>query len=229
MFRLWMLALAVFAASAQPPDSLPLDDWLPSSNTPIRWSLRVRHPTLSMQQRLEAVIVAEVDASEFIQRPARGQMFALFQIRDRARRVYPSRRPLLLPKATNPADLLVVRFELHAFVLPGDYAIAAAIYDTHSNQHNLKRATLHVARPARDPLPGLWRDLPPVEFAAGRDLAGNSARLSLALESPKPVRVDVILNQSLAPRVLERTALPALHVISRLKISNGSLGFSVLD
>jgi hypothetical protein len=242
MRRIWYLfLLAAMSALGQPgsPDpafeKIPFDNWLKGSGQArMRWSMRVFPPSLSEHQRLETYIWAVVDADEFVKRAKRGQMMLFLEIRDRDNRTFRIHRTLGLGRRTNPADLVALRFVDHACIVPGDYEVAAAVYDTQSKEHSLKRTKLRVPDLARDPLPDAWRDLPSVEFSGCGPV--NSARLSLPLQTEKPVRIEVVMNQSVnrnktAGSVLAQMnpLIARLEVISEMEVRNGSMNVTLLD
>ena len=102
-----------------------------------------------------------------------------------------------------------------------------------------------VAKPVRDPLPGAWRDLPsvtflPDELPASWYASSAGGILNLPVETQRPVRVDLLVNGSRTeqtPRmhspntsgVIASALLPAIKVISQIKLSSGSLNVAILD
>ena len=179
-------------------------------------------------------MTAVIDADEFLKRAKRGQMVLFLEIRDRDNRVYRIHRTLGVGRRTNPSDLAAVKFIDHACVVPGDYDVAAAVYDTESKEHSLKRTKLRVPELARDPMPDVWRDLPGVEFSSCAPV--NSGRLSLPLETENPTRIEVVMNQSVNRTKAASSALvqvnrlvERLEVISEMQIRNGSMNVTLLD
>jgi hypothetical protein len=90
------------------------------------------------------------------------------------------------------------------FVLPGDYLVAVALYDTATREHSLARKHLHVGQLKNDPLPDAWRDLPAVEFVGPAtppdgwylpEIEGM-LRLKAAAREPEPVSLLVNLTPS---------------------------------
>jgi hypothetical protein len=129
--------------------------------------------------------------------------------------------------------------------VPGDYQVAAAVFDTGSNEHALKKTKLHVPDVPHDPLPDAWRNLPEVEFVTFSEppdtwyLPEITSRLNLTVPNERPVRVEVVVNESpteLATRRVGRTmkrnmgnVIPALKVLSQMDIKNGSINVTLLD
>jgi hypothetical protein len=234
MFRLCILCILAAIAVGQPghPDSafddVSFDKWLKNSDDGrIQWTLRVFPPQLDEYQRLSAYIWAVVAADEFAARPNPGRMVLLMEIRDRDQHTYRSHRALSLPKWTNPADFAGVKSIENVCVVPGDYEVAAAVYDTETREHSLKRAKLKVPEIAHDPLRSAWRSLPNVELS--RECGPrDSSRLSLAVETRRPVHIDVVVN-----RPIERLGAyilgPRIEVLSEMEIPDGWMQVTSLD
>jgi hypothetical protein len=93
-----------------------------------------------------------------------------------------------------------VTLDWSGFVLPGEYKIALALCDLSAGQHGMVLKKLHVNGPGQNPLPGIWANLPSVEFWApftefGLDQSFHSdikGRLNLPLATKDPVRLDVL-------------------------------------
>jgi hypothetical protein len=244
-----MCAVAAFAQKGQQDavfDRIPFDQWLKGGeDAHIRWSTEVIPARLGVHQRLSVVVSVRVDGSEFVKRTGPGQMVVFMEIRDRDDRVFRTHRALHFEDLKNPDSLAAINFEQYAFILPGDYQVAAAVFDTGSKEHALKRIKLHVPDVPHDPLPDAWRNLPEVEFATFTEppdswyLPEVTSRLNLPLQNERPVRVEVVVNESpteLATRRVGRTmkrnmgnVIPALKVLSQMDIKNGSINVTLLD
>jgi hypothetical protein len=253
-FYLYMMWAGIGAATAfgqqgqQDPvfDRIPFEQWLKGKGeTHMRWSAEVTPSRLTVYQRLSVVLFVRVDGAEFVKRSGAGQMVVFIELRDREDRVFRTHRALHFEELKNPGGLAAINFEQYAFIVPGDYQVAAAIYDTASKEHALKRIKLHVPEVAHDPLPNSWHGLPEVEYVTVGDppdawyLPDVSSRLSLPVQNEKPVRVEVVVNESpteLAPGRTGRTMrrnmgnlIPALKVLSQMEIKNGSINVTLLD
>lgn len=241
-------ALAAFGQKGLPDpvfDRIPFEQWLKGGeDTRIRWSAEVLPSRLSVNQRLSAVLTVRVEGSEFVKRSGPGQMVVFMEIRDHDDHVFRTHRALHFEELKNPGSLATVNFEQYAFVVPGDYQVAAAVFDTGSNEHALKRIKLHVPDVPHDPLPDAWRNLPEVEFVTLSEppdswyLPEISSRLKLPVPNERPVRVEVVVNESPteATRRAGRTTrrnmgnlIPALKVLSQMEIKNGSINVTLLD
>src|SRR5208282_5015091 len=115
-------------------------------------------------------------------------------------RVYRTHRPLTFDDSQKTSNLAAVHFEQSTFMTPGEFHVAAAVYDVLSKEHSLKQMKLHVPEVAHDPLPGAWRDIPAVEFVPVSDLQEHwylpeiTSRLYLPVRNEKAVRIEVVVN-----------------------------------
>jgi hypothetical protein len=102
-------------------------------------------------------------------------------------------------------------------VAPGDYEIAAAVYDTVTKEHSLRRAKLRVPELHHDPLPGAWSGLPTMENGGQ---ACYHSQLWLPLKTKNPVQIDLIVNTPVDP---DTSIAPRIRVISEIKVRKGSM------
>lgn len=251
MLRIWQFGVLGAMAFGQQglPDpafgKVPFEQWLKGGGeTRIRWSLRIVPSVLTVHQRLATVVSVEVQGAEFVRRSKPGQVVVFLEIRDRDNRVYRTHRALAFEELKKPGDLAAVSFDQYAFIRPGNYEVAAAVYDAESKEHSLKRAKLRVPELAHDPLPGSWQDLPGVEFPSLPDppdrwyLPDVTSRLHLPVQTERPVRVEVVVNESPTEMAMRHgrmsrrnmgNLIPALKVISQMEIRNGSVNVTLLD
>jgi hypothetical protein len=235
MLRIWYLCVLATMATAlgQPGrpdaafDKIPFEEWLKGGGQArIQWHFGIRPPRLSEWQRLEIYIQVDVAEHEFVKRPERGQMVAFLEIRDHENRIFRTHWALRPAKGPTPASAGLVKFTQFASIVPGDYEVAVALYDTISKEHSMKRMTLRVPELAHDPLPNAWRDMPTVDFSS--QIVNNPPRLYLPLKTEKAVRIEVVVNQSFYPTAMGRLN-PLLRVISQMEMRNGSMRVTVLD
>jgi len=253
MWRIFCLLLiggpAAFGQGGLPDavfQKIPFDEWLKGGEqNPIRCSMRILPARLSAHQRLTVMVGVEVDGGEFVKRPKSGQIVVFLEIRDRDGRVYRTHRPLTFDDSQKTSNLAAIHFEQTTFMTPGEYQVAAAVYDVLSKEHSLKRMKLHVPEIAHDPLPGVWRDVPAVEFVPVSDpperwyLPEITSRLYLPVRNEKPVRIEVVVNESPTEIAMRRTGrvstrnmgnlIPALKVISQMTVENGPVNVTLLD
>jgi hypothetical protein len=186
----------------------------------------------------------EVDGTEFVKRPGKGRLVAFLEIRDRQQHVYQIHSQLDFSPAQKLSDLAAINISISAFVSPGEYRVATAIYDIETKEHSLKQSSLHVPEVVHDPLTGFWQGLPPVEFITSQErpdvwyMPEITSRAHLPVRTERPVRIEVLVNESpseASRRVSQATRrnmgmlIPALKLISQMEVSSGSLNVTMLD
>jgi hypothetical protein len=236
------------AASGDPAFAgVPFDKWLAEGDLgKFRWSARVTAGELSNHQRLRAKIELQVDGNDLVSRRGHGFLVMLVQIEDADHRIYRSHGALDLQQITEAAAKSDIVYTQDAFVRPGEYRVDLVMFDTKTGEHSALQRKFHANPLKNDPLPAAWNDLPPVEFTAPVDVPDNlflpyvTGRLKLPLETRRPVRIEVLMNASATAlgagartgQVNGRSLadlLPALKVVSQVKVRNGTLNVSVLD
>lgn len=214
---------------------VPFDQWLAGSEPPrIRWSTRVFPADLSKFQRLRARVEIQVDGEEVGKRRGRGSLVMLVQFNDSQGRAYQTHKVVDLQNIQEAAGKMSFIYSQDAFVLPGDYRISLGVFDTETEDHSVAQRMLHVNPLKNDPLPAAWRDLPPVELLRDAPdqglLPSINGRLNLPVETRRPVRVELLVNASgQAERSNWGELIPALSVLSDVKVRNGTFHFALLD
>jgi hypothetical protein len=227
-----LLVFAGCAGLAQEGDrdplfaAVPFDQWLAGREPPrIRWSARVLPAELSRFQRLQTRVDIQLGGEELAKRRGRGSLVMLVQFRDSRGRVYQTHQALDLQKLQEAAGKMSPIYSQDAFVLPGDYRISLGVFDTKTGDHSVAQRMLHVSPLRNDPLPAAWRDLPPVDLlrdAPDQSLVPSVAgRLNLPLEARRPVRIELLVNASGQARSNWNQLIPALGVLSDMKVRNG--------
>jgi hypothetical protein len=224
---------------------IPFDQWLQGGDgAQVRWTVHVLHPQLSNHQRLLARVEVQIDGAELAKRRGKGELVIFVRFKDGEDRPYQDHGTIELEKLEDGIRNQNVTYVESAFVLPGDYRVAVAIFDTATGEHSAKQEKLHVPVLRSDPLPDAWRDLPPVELIPHSEppdswyLPTLTGRLHLQAESNRPAQISVLVNLSPSERlsrsqqVPERNLgalLPALKVISQITVPSGSLSVALLD
>jgi hypothetical protein len=245
-YLLSVTALAVCGQGDPAFGRVPFDEWLKGGpEGHLKWSAGALMPLLSVHQRLIAGVSARIDGSEFVGRKP-GQLVVFVEIRDGDNRTWRTHGVMNFEELKRPGDLASAALDLYAFIRPGQYQAAVAVYDRESKEHVLKRLKLRVPELSRDPLPELWSSLPAVEFV---DLSQERpdrwflpeamGRLHLPVTPAGPLRVDVVVNESPTENSLARAGrtarrnmgnlIPALKVLSQMDISKGSVSVALLD
>ena len=143
------------------------------------------------------------------------------------------------------------------FLRQGTYKIAVIAYDTSHHRGNLWRGSVRVDPLKEDPLPGIERDLPQVEFLeAGREIRYGKTSivtfdpwtlgqgdLLLPVKNVRPVQLDIVTNLSLSVATDWRNSeapdwqyqwngaalLQISNVLSQLDLNAGCVRVSTLD
>jgi hypothetical protein len=241
-------ALPLFAQPGSPDpffSTIPFDRWLAErAEGQIRWTTRIPMVELSIHQRLLARVEIQIDGNELVKRRGHGQLVMLAQLTDSDNRAYQTHTAIDLRAVEEAASKSNIVYMQDFLVLPGEYRVALAVFDTMTGEYSATQRTLHAGALKSDPLPEAWHDLPPVEIV--RDTPDNpflpslSGRLHLPLETHRPIRVELLLIASRSaatagPRSgkLNNSNLgeliPALKAISQVEVHNGALNVALLD
>jgi hypothetical protein len=174
----------------------------------------------------------------------KGEMVFLVEITDSAGARYQHHSAIDLSKLDENIKAADLEISHRAFVLPGDYRLAVALFDTASGDHATMQTQFRVGQPPADFLLDAWRDLPSVEFIESESspdswfLPEIKGRLRWADSAHSPPRLEVILN--VAPAVPEwgsrhtpssgmGALLPILKALSETGSSSLSEGVDLLD
>ena len=226
-------------------NKLGFEQWkTDKGQTPFKWTVEVEPVILSNHQRWLAHVNVRIDGLELLSRRGDGLLLVLFQFQDAAGRVYQDHGSLDLRKVEVGAKSQIVIYTESAFVMPGNYPLTIGIYDTASKDHWARRDSLKVPAYKSDPLPGAWRNLPPVEFMPPEEPPDSwfqpkvEGKLHLPLETRHPLKINVLVNLTPSERatgsqrIQDRNLsvlLPTLKVLSSMEMAAGSLNVESLD
>jgi hypothetical protein len=210
----------------------------------IPWKLRIGNTNLSTYQRISSHYLIDVDGRFFKHRTDSVDLVVMIQVRDSSGRIYQVHTVRSFDGAI-PAQKKGAYFYWRAFILPGDYDIAVAMYDTSTGKHNFARQKLHVEPLNKDPLPEAWRDLPSLEFLQLSDKPPDSfyhpevmGRLHLPLTPRRPVRVEILANLTGTgwSQVSHGaygfnlvSLLPMVKAFSQMRIQGGTVNVELFD
>lgn len=246
----WCLALCTPAfAQDEPPDPLfatvPFEQWVAEGpRTQIPWKVRASPEGLSVHQRLVARAEAQVDGKELEKRRGAGRLLVLVQFKDQKGNAYRDDATLELKDVQRGARKTILKFAWEAFVLPGEYEVTLALYDTTTGEHNLAQRRLRIDPLKEEPLRDAWRDLPSVEILKATEGPERffrpemKGRLHLPLETRRPIQLEVLVN--LTPTEFSpgsrkahednlSVLLPILKIFSQIDLRNGSVNVATLD
>ena len=225
---------------------VPFSQWMAQGDqAPIPWKVRVSAGELSSHQRLQADFEIKVDGNELVRRRGKGQLVMLVQLTDSAGRIYQSHGALKLADVKDETAKADVIYNEYAFVLPGDYKVALALYDSSTGEHSTSQRMLHVAPLRNDPLAGAWRDVPPVELLTAQEAPDNlflpslTGRLRLPLVTARALQLQLLVNMARSEAEVSHAGaihalnlsnlLAATKVLSQIDVENGKLNIGVLD
>ena len=224
---------------------IQFDQWLNHSDqTHIRWNVQISDPLLSSHQRIAARVFAQVDGNELAKRRGKGTLLVLVQIDDERGHVWQNHQEMDLETLEEGIKANDAVFSQQFFVLPGDYRIVTALYDTATSEHSLNKHRLHVSPLKNDPLPDAWRDLPPVEFIHPSKppdswyLPAIETALHLSAAPREPVRINLIVNLTPSERLAGSSRvqnrnfgslLPATKLLSEVDWGTSPFHLELLD
>lgn len=225
---------------------IPFDQFTDAGQSHLRWRQEIAGLGLTNHQRLLYRIQVTVDGAEMVKRRGKGGFLVLIELKDSGGRVFQNHGAISLEDIKDEASRSDLQFQQYAFLMPGEYRVALAVYVTGTGEYTLSRRALHVDPLAHDPLPGAWRDLPPVEFVPGADvpdayfLPAIQGKLNLPIETRRRVDIDLVVNATPSEEAAGRRGagssgqmlgvlLPSMKTLAQLRPENGSMNIAMLD
>ena len=248
-WALWLglyLALAASGRAQNRTDpvfsTVPFREWLAAPDqTQIPFKGDALLPALGAFQRLRVTMSITIDGKEIAKRPAAGRLLFLLQFTDTAGHIYQGHGEVQLKEMTTTIKKADLTYAHSLLILPGDYLVAMAVFDSETGEHGMLRKTIRVLPLKDDPLPEAWQGLPPVEFLESTDRPDIwfqptlKGRLHLPLETRPPARIELLVilpgergSGEYHNRMMERL-VSSLKVLSQMDMRNGSLSAAVLD
>jgi hypothetical protein len=244
LFFLAMLAApGIFAQDEGENGGLPLipfDALIAGNDTAqIPWEVLAGEWGLTAQQRLRATIEVRIPARQMASRLGTGSLIFMTQITDVQGHAYRNHQGYDLVSLKLPPGTQYLSVSFNAFVLPGDYQVAIAIYDTATKEYSVAHREMRVAAIRNDPLPELWSGLPTVNFWPTRDpMETMQAKLSLPLQTKRRIHVEVLLNTTFTKGVNPSKSLydhsltilaPEFETLAQVSPANGKLDAAALE
>jgi hypothetical protein len=210
----------------------------------IPWKLRIESEGLTVYQRIVGHCIIDVDSRYLKRRTGSGDLTALIQVTDGAGHTYQDHNTLSVERERRGWKQQP-HFVWHIFLLPGDYDVRVAVYDQLTGKHSYARRSLRIEPLSKDPLPGLWNDLPAIESLKAGSKAPDSlfhpetvGRLRLVANARRPVRVELLANLTGTGRAMVShsaynfnlgSLLPIVKTFSQMEIRGGALNLELLD
>ena len=224
---------------------VPFEEWIAEGKQgSFKWSMHVTKPQLSVHQRLFSQVEVVIDGVDLAKRRGQGRFLIFVQIKDAKNNIYQDHGNIDLEKVEEGVKASNITFSDAAFFLPGDYRVNVALYATATKEYGVRRANLHVAPLAADPLAASWRNLPAVEIKPTGEppdswyLPSIKGRVQLSSSPRLPLQIELIANltpserQSASLQVQDRNLgflIPALKVLAQAEFKNSSLNVSLVD
>jgi len=240
-FSSLLLLAAISVPSPQPPgiadpafETIPFQEWLAESKPQhFRWTVSVPRAVLSFHQRLVSQIDMEVDGKDLETRLGDGELVCFFQITDAQGTRFQGHAAINLSKLDPNIKAATLEMSQRAFLLPGEYQLAAVLLDTGTREHATSQSKFRVAAPSSSLLSQAWRGLPPVEFFSEKqspeswylpEIEGH-VQWTAGLPADKPL--NLVLN--LSPKPGLSALLPTLKFLSETGSPSLSEHIELLD
>ncbi len=207
----------------------------------IPWHIKVMPPRLGFEMRQLVVVRATVPAKELQQASEQRQLVMVLRVADQAGRWLEPGQATHYELKQAIAKNSELEFSATLFLRPGQYTIAAVLYDDVLHQHNVAHLKVTMPPLKDDPLPGLDAKLPVAEFVDFEPWLteyDSKPQLVLPVGSSHPLLVDVMINFSPSAQYTGRTwayknnlavMLRTALVLSQLRAQNGCVRFTGLD
>ena len=211
---------------------IPFHEWFQGTalRSNIEWTASVSPARLSTHQRLFSRVEFKVSRDELKRRHGHGRFLLLAQVSDEHGNVWQHHSAVDLdpevPQTTGEP------FTQPFFVMPGDYTVSLAVFDSKTGDHGVLRKKLHVGALKNDPLPDAWRNLPAIEFLTPAEppdtffLPEIEGKLHLPVKTRGDLEIELLANLTPSERfmgssrmqeVTMEVLLPTLKVLSEIQ------------
>lgn len=225
------------------PEPLPWSLWAgEGERQDIRWRIEISRARLRYDQRHQVVTRVRLPLRSLLRDTPRRDLHLLIKVAGEDGAWLPGYVYSAAEVETRPAGRNL-EFTVPVLLRPGRYRFGIFLHDAVTGGRSVAMRQVNVAPPRRDPLPGLGRKLPLVEFPEGTTASlalrppGDGA-LRLPVDSPRPLRIEIVANISASTQY---TRFPAAHranlvnvlqvvsVLAQLQPREGTVGLTVLD
>jgi hypothetical protein len=220
---------------------VPLGEWLATGeHKDFKAELRISEPFLTYQQRHRLRVFSSVEMRPLQKHAVKRHLHYILKVADESGTWFPGESYMhqRYDEVIKTRSELEIVSEIH--LRPGRYRLAAIIYDSETQQRNVRFAKVHVKPVDDDPLPGIDQMLPRVEFLPGFDrsvVAFGGGKLNLPVANPEPVQIDIVFdvgmhllhgNARLASLLASRQ-VQAANVLSDLRLQSGCISLTAVD
>jgi hypothetical protein len=240
ILRLGIFTVVVLAfaapqrASAQvvisDPDfaKVDFDRWIAEGpRTDIPWKLNISSFGITYFQRFIARMEIHIPGDAAIRRAGKGQFLFFVQITDSRGFSFQSHNQIDLDDAKNiPREPM---FSQNILVIPGDYRVDFAVYDSATQERSFAERKFRVAPLHNDQLPKSWDGADSVEIVPDLSapdkwfLPRATDKLNLRLDTHTPVNLQIIGSGGWSDE------LTMEKVLSQIEVTRGSSEFALLS
>jgi len=209
-----------------------------------RWETRVLEPRLDGLQRMLLIAWVKLNLKDFTRWPKEEFRLTAW-LGDASGHWLPDAGLHIREKLEEiPLRDEEYEFRFSAVVRPGDYTFGLALCEGVGQRCNTLRKRVRVKPIKRDPLPEMWRDLPPAQFLdAAEDLdlwyrPELRGELWLPVKSRRRLEIELLVNFSTSERhsgsyrahyVTVGRLLKRLRALAAIRPANGSVNITAVD
>ena len=176
---------------------LPIDDWLDQpERTDIPWKVTLSRPVLTFQLRYLVRVQAVVDARVLQRQGIQHDLHFIVKAAEDG--IWEETESYShFPVEARLAKNVELQMLADMYLQPGNYTIAAILYDGAGKRRNVTFTRLQVTA-EQGPLPDLLSRLPSIEFLPPPEDAAplGSGHVLLPVETQRPVQLDLIVDLS---------------------------------
>lgn len=210
-------------------DKVPFSDWVAAgARADIPCKMDVTQHGLTYFERILARSEVTVTGDNLIHHAAdSGQLLFFVQFTDAGGNIYQSHNHIDLAEIRS-ADANAT-FTQNVLVIPGDYRLDFAVYDTQTKERSVAQRTLHIAALHSDPLPQIWDGAQSLEIVPDLGspdkyfLPHATDPLHLPVDTHAPAEIQIIASGEW------RTEIPAVKVLSDMRLAEGSANLAMLS
>jgi hypothetical protein len=198
-----------------------VESWLPGGeHQDIPWKVRVQKPVLTFQQRNVVKVTADIDARKLQEQSVRRNLTFVIKVADEHGTWFSEENYVTEDIQRSLGDSTEVEMESEVILRPGKYTIAAIVYDSVLDQHDVSLSSIVVPDLKNDPLPQMLKNSASAEFVRGQvygDEVFSPLHPDLPIENKRPVQIDLIVDFSsreqrpptaLPPALMPRSQMP---------------------
>jgi hypothetical protein len=243
---IFLFVLPGFAAAEDYPPldlhAIPISDWMNAGeHADIPWYFRVREPFLRLDQRIELLYSANIDAKDLNKAGKEHELFLISRM-STPDGGWVNAASIVRHTVDELPKGVQAQFSMRVVVQPGDFLLWAVLYDRKTGKHNVAKRHVKVSELHGDPLPDLYLRMPPAEFPdideTDNGVGVVTGKLYLPVHNNRPLQVELISTLSEPEQWTGRGRLVRAHnddtigalaALSQMQLAGGSLSITGLD